>query len=339
MVHQHCKGFCPLHLAIGRQPDEKRVRAVAAGVLRSLADIHCQDITHNNVKPDNVLIDDKGSVKLMNFENAVVSSAGKTLRPTSQPLPSLRSKAPVLVPADDISDLGVMVWELMLERIDEASPFQGPRLATRASSRGVKRTGPLSCWRASQNLRHFVSVATALSARMRPDAKALLQHKWLTGVEESLVSPTGSMSLPTFDHVRSRTATGDSSRQLRLGKPEPREQVSMTNLSLVAADSDSGRPTGWFDARPPSSMALLASDRGIRTPVLTPFRRPGASGTGESSSVPILPIHQLGPQASSRLLLAVDSSRSLPTLSSPLYPKQRRNKLFFAYHPTPVPAS
>ena len=337
MVLQHCRGCRPLRQALGRQPDEKMVRAVAAGVLRSLVDIHRKDVTHNNVKPENVLIDDNGSVKLMNFERAVFAP-GNPLGPRSQPLRSLRSNGSV-VPAADILDLGVMVWELMLERIDEASPVRGPRASMRVKSRGVKRSGPLSCWRASQNLRHFVSVATCLSASMRPDAGALLRHKWLAGVEELLLPPTGTAPLPTFEQERSRTATGNSCRQLRPTKPGPMEQVFMTNLSLVTADEDFGKPSCWLDSRPSTSMGLLTSDRDIRTPVLTPSRRRGASSViGERSSVPhILPMHHLGPQTSSRLLLAVDSGALPPLSTAPSYPRQRRNKLFFdAYHPSPV---
>ena len=46
---------------------EERVRLYAAEIVIALSELHARDIIHRRINPQNILIDDKGHIKLADF--------------------------------------------------------------------------------------------------------------------------------------------------------------------------------------------------------------------------------------------------------------------------------
>lgn len=107
-----------------------RILAMAVGICAGLAAAHEKGIIHRDVKPGNVMIDTRGTPKLLDFGLATLSG----MEPLSQPgslTGTIRYMSPEQVrgePTDQRSDLfalGVVLYELLSGR----PPFDGPNEA------------------------------------------------------------------------------------------------------------------------------------------------------------------------------------------------------------------
>jgi serine/threonine protein kinase len=103
----------------GAEPDFALARQVTKGVLEGLAFAHERGITHRDVKPSNVMVTDRGVVKIMDFGIAHLNSA-RTLTPTGYILGTPAYMSPEQLNgagySDERSDLyavGVMLYELL----------------------------------------------------------------------------------------------------------------------------------------------------------------------------------------------------------------------------------
>ena len=120
LVLPYCAKGSALNL-IGRM-DEKQVWQFIAQVSSGLAYLHERDIIHQDIKPDNILIDDSGTFLITDF--GISTKARSTLRKsvmmgnnaggtTAYMGPERFSREPAPVKASDIWSLGATVFEMM----------------------------------------------------------------------------------------------------------------------------------------------------------------------------------------------------------------------------------
>ncbi|MGI9590554.1 MAG: serine/threonine-protein kinase, partial [Myxococcota bacterium] len=119
------------HVALEHPVDVEQAVSILEQILDVLSLCHAQDVIHRDLKPQNVMIDAKARVKLLDFGIARMTAL-RDLTQTGTSLGSPEYMAPELFatssydPRSDLYALGVMAFELVAGRL----PFQGDSLAT-----------------------------------------------------------------------------------------------------------------------------------------------------------------------------------------------------------------
>ena len=106
----------------------KRACAIAGDVLAGLSAIHASGIVHRDIKPQNVLIGNDGSVKVTDFgvahvelDSAGLTTAGMTVGTASYMAPE-QAQGNTPTPSADVYAVGVMLYEMVTGRL----PFLAP---------------------------------------------------------------------------------------------------------------------------------------------------------------------------------------------------------------------
>jgi tetratricopeptide (TPR) repeat protein/predicted Ser/Thr protein kinase len=131
-------------------------------ICQGLAKAHQAGIVHRDIKPQNVLIDRDGRVRIVDFGlaklkgDAKITHAGSTLGTVSYMSPE-QAQGLEVDPRSDIFSLGVMLYEMIAGRL----PFEGEHQATILNSILTEEPQLLSRYnnRVSQELERIVSKA------------------------------------------------------------------------------------------------------------------------------------------------------------------------------------
>ena len=117
--------YCPqgsLVKRIGGMP-ETEIRKVLHDVASGLAYLHAHDVVHQDIKPDNILLDDAGNYVITDFgistrarstlRKSVGASAATSGGTIAYMGPERFGKEPAPIKASDVWSLGAMLYELM----------------------------------------------------------------------------------------------------------------------------------------------------------------------------------------------------------------------------------
>ena len=117
--------YCPqgsLVKRIGGMP-ETEIRKVLHDVASGLAYLHAHDVIHQDIKPDNILLDDTGNYVITDFgisararstlRKSVAASAAHSGGTIAYMGPERFGKEPAPIKASDVWSLGAMLYELM----------------------------------------------------------------------------------------------------------------------------------------------------------------------------------------------------------------------------------
>jgi serine/threonine protein kinase/serine/threonine protein phosphatase PrpC len=107
------------------RPDVETVRGIAEQLARGLQAFHRQDMLHQDLRPENVLIDRAGTVKIIDFGSVRVAGVEELETSIVQPhlLGTAQYTAPEYLlgepgsPASDIFSLGVITYQLLSGRL------------------------------------------------------------------------------------------------------------------------------------------------------------------------------------------------------------------------------
>ena len=118
--------YCPqgsLVKRIGGMP-ETEIRKVLHDVASGLAYLHAHDVVHQDIKPDNILLDDAGNYVITDFgistrarstlRKSVAASAAHSGGTIAYMGPERFGKEPAPIKASDVWSLGAMLYELMM---------------------------------------------------------------------------------------------------------------------------------------------------------------------------------------------------------------------------------
>lgn len=189
IVMEYVKG-CTLRNLITREApmDPQRALDLLEPVASALAAAHAAGIIHRDVKPENVLISDRGEVKVADFGLARAITANSHAATTGLVMGTVSYIAPELVTkgrADarsDVYSLGIVLYEMLTGR----KPHTGDEPIQVAYSHVHNQIPPPSAelstsWRGSRSLPAYVdALVTTAANRDRPnrplDGGVLLAH-------------------------------------------------------------------------------------------------------------------------------------------------------------------
>jgi len=170
---------------------EQQIAHVCKETLSGLSYIHSKHRIHRDIKSDNILLGDKGEIKIADFGYAAQLTKQKTKRQTIVGTPYWM--APELIRGQeygvkvDIWSLGIMIME-MAEGDPPYMEFPPLRALFLITTKGIPDLKEPNKWSAS--FRDFVALCLEKDADKRPDADALLEHEFMAlaeGGAEALV--------------------------------------------------------------------------------------------------------------------------------------------------------
>eukprot|EP00245_Coleochaete_scutata_P014510 TRINITY_DN620_c0_g2_i1.p1 TRINITY_DN620_c0_g2~~TRINITY_DN620_c0_g2_i1.p1 ORF type:complete len:428 (+),score=55.92 TRINITY_DN620_c0_g2_i1:122-1405(+) len=200
---------------VGCLPEEM-VRRFTKDMLQGLEFVHSNGIMHRDIKAANLLLDDKGGVKLADFGASKIYRLGKPNETASADFMSLKGTlcwmAPEVVKMTgygrkaDIWSVGITVWEMLCGR----PPFDFPNQPNAVWRLGSMDRAPEVPYNMSQDARDFITICLTMTPSERPNVKYLLKHPFITAVF-STDSVSRPLRKPTLESIPSSLSPSDSS--------------------------------------------------------------------------------------------------------------------------------
>ncbi|KAK7205249.1 mitogen-activated protein kinase [Myxozyma melibiosi] len=187
-VYKHVK-------ARGGRIGERVLGKIAEGVLSGLSYLHERKIIHRDIKPQNILLDGNGQVKLCDFgvSGEVVNSLATTFTGTSYYMAPERIQGHPYSVTSDIWSLGLTLMEVAHHRFPfppEGEPTLSaieilvyivhnppPKLMDEPHN-GIK-------W--SEAFHHFLACCLEKDTKKRASPRQMLKHPWIVGISSRKV--------------------------------------------------------------------------------------------------------------------------------------------------------
>ncbi|KAK9455330.1 kinase-like domain-containing protein [Dipodascopsis uninucleata] len=187
-IYKHVK-------ARGGRIGERVLGKIAEGVLSGLSYLHERRIIHRDIKPQNILLDINGQVKLCDFgvSGEVVNSLATTFTGTSYYMAPERIQGQPYTVTSDVWSLGLTLMEVAQHRFPfppEGEPplmpieiltyivnMQPPKLKDECHN-GIK-------W--SEAFHHFLACCLEKDTKKRASPRQMLTHPWIVGISRKNV--------------------------------------------------------------------------------------------------------------------------------------------------------
>ncbi|ODV86721.1 hypothetical protein CANARDRAFT_6296 [[Candida] arabinofermentans NRRL YB-2248] len=168
---------------------EKALGKIAEGVLRGLSYLNQQKIMHRDIKPQNILLDSKGNVKLCDFgvSGEVVNSLATTFTGTSFYMAPERIRNEPYTITCDVWSLGLTLLEGAVGYFPFASsdpnllisPIELLLIILEFEPKLEDEPEENIVWSAS--FKDFLRIALIKENRKRPSPRQMLEHPWMKG--------------------------------------------------------------------------------------------------------------------------------------------------------------
>lgn len=177
----------------GGRIGEKVLGKVAEGVLKGLSYLHERRIIHRDIKPQNILLDKEGQVKLCDFgvSGEVVNSLATTFTGTSYYMAPERILGQPYSVTSDVWSLGLTIMEVAQHRFPFISAEQEAReepitpielLSIIVNAPAPELLDePEEGIRWSNAFRHFLQCCLEKDQSKRASPRQMLKHPWMVG--------------------------------------------------------------------------------------------------------------------------------------------------------------
>lgn len=184
------------------RPDLESVRQLAEQIARGLLAFHRREMVHQDLRPQNILIEPGGTVKIIDFGSTLVAGVQERapLPPDAVPLGTLQYTAPecllgeMATPSADLFALAVLVYQLLSGRL----PY-GIELARATSTAAQRRLRYQSVLAEDRDLPAWLDAVLRKALSLQPQRR---QHDVLEFIHD-LRQPgpefTGRTSLPLLE--------------------------------------------------------------------------------------------------------------------------------------------
>lgn len=168
---------------------EKVLGKVAEGVLSGLSYLHERKIIHRDIKPQNILLDAEGQVKLCDFgvSGEVVNSLATTFTGTSYYMAPERIQGQPYTVTSDVWSLGLTIMEVAQHRFpflpenhEPLTPIELLSVIVNMPAPDLKDE-PEEGIKWSESFRHFLKSCLEKDPRKRASPRQMLMHPWIVG--------------------------------------------------------------------------------------------------------------------------------------------------------------
>lgn len=173
----------------GGRISEKVLGKIAEAVLRGLSYLHERKIIHRDIKPQNILLNEKGQVKLCDFgvSGEAVNSLATTFTGTSFYMAPERIQGQPYSVTCDVWSLGLTLLEVAQGHFpfgrDQMTPNIAPieLLTVILTFTPVLRDEPELNITWSKAFKSFIEYCLKKDTRERPSPRQMIQHPWIQG--------------------------------------------------------------------------------------------------------------------------------------------------------------
>lgn len=154
---------------------------IISQLLQILAYLHTRNVTHRDIKLENIIIDKKGAIKLIDFGFCCCSSADVKLKifcgTPSYMCPEICMKKEYIGPPTDIWASGVLLYAMLCG----AFPFRG--MSDKELYKKISRGIFLYPDHVSNEAKSFINKMLVVNPMSRATPQSLLKDPFLTGLK------------------------------------------------------------------------------------------------------------------------------------------------------------
>jgi serine/threonine protein kinase len=150
------------------KPDIQAVRDIVEQIAKGLRAFHRKDIIHQDLKPENIMIDQHGLVKIIDFGSSRAASQSETGSPVEMPAlvgtidytaPEYHLGEPATNRAD-IFSLGVIAYEMLTGKLPYGKGF--------ASARDINKRSYIEARSIREDIPEWIDAALAKAVSKKP---------------------------------------------------------------------------------------------------------------------------------------------------------------------------
>ncbi|KAK9244907.1 kinase-like domain-containing protein [Lipomyces tetrasporus] len=179
----------------GGRIGERVLGKIAEGVLSGLSYLHERRIIHRDIKPQNILLDKNGQVKLCDFgvSGEVVNSLATTFTGTSYYMAPERIQGQPYTVTSDVWSLGLTLMEVAQHRFPFPPEGEPQLMPIEVLTYIVNmppprlRDEPHNGITWSESFHHFLACCLEKDTKRRASPRQMLKHPWIIGISSKKV--------------------------------------------------------------------------------------------------------------------------------------------------------
>jgi hypothetical protein len=237
-------------------------RKVFGQVITGVEFLHLHYLAHRDIKPDNLMLDSFGRVRLCDFGISVYVSSGQTIPAEYKGTPAFM--APELFQAQEYNPFKADIWAMgvtLFVIIFGRQPFVGENLI--ALQRAITTTEPAFPPDADPLLVDLLQKLLDKNPETRMSLSDLWGHPWMDGVKPSWVQLMWRVR--EICSITSRVQKGEAVVAVRqgaktiVGKTVHTAQSALPMRGFQKGGVSEAKPVGLFELAPPAHLLAGAS--------------------------------------------------------------------------------
>ena len=276
VIMEFCQSGELFQYIVDRGPlSEQDARPFVRQILECLEYIHRQNVTHRDLQPENLLLDQLGRVKLSDFGlSRFLGKDGLVETPCGSPCyasPECISGAPYDGKTTDVWSVGVILYAMLTGQLPWTKRNQAQLFAQ------IKRGEYTIPEYLTEPCRSFISGLMTVDNRKRLTIQQAYAHEWLSGVPQQYPeyeAPTRIVSLRVVDRFFRRDKSYSELQNIEIQRDASVPVLGLGRTSRMVQRKYAGLPKIPREERPPTSQAAQAVQAAQAGPPPIPAPQP-----------------------------------------------------------------